>query len=321
MTAESKDQDIHLHRRERRPIPPFGDGSNPGQVSQAIGSALDSCRFAPFPDKPMAGDRTYILESYEYDKELEPRFELKLDSAENLALSVGATSADLCLSVSARTRHIKRYWALDEWELNAVPENWRPKQQLLRNLPIHSDISFIVAIRVVSDKPGLRKNGLDPGKVISRREFAIRKPTDPSFPFQWVDFEETDYPNEMLWVIKWKELDDQSYDLPVEDVLTVWMNKKAEEPLMKIAEISQGRNIGWKMLAAEITTEIWHEVLTKIEDVPNEDEYDSLAGQIFTKLARESGKSYAEILDIAKGDEDARTELRSFVSQIVKVVT
>ena len=99
------------------------------------------------------------------------------------------------------------------------------------------------------------------------------------------------------------------------------MNKKAEEPLLKIAKVTQGRNIGWKMLAAEITTEIWYEVLTNIEGEPGEDDTGSLAEQIFSNLAQVSGRSYAEILDLPKEDEDGRTELRGFISQILKVVT
>ena len=321
MTTESKKRNIHLHRRERRPIPPFGDGSNPGQVSQAIGSALDSCRFAPFPDRPLTSDKTYILGSYECDQDIDPRFELKIDNLDTLALSVGSTSEDLCLSISARTRHLKRYLPLGEWSLDKVPEKWHPNQQLLKRMQTRSDISFIVAIRVVRDNPDLRKNGLEPGKVLSRREFVIRRPVDSSFPFEWIDFEETDYPNEMLWVIKWKDPDNHAYDIPVEEILTVWVNKKAEEPLLKIGEVASGRNIGWKMLAAEITTEIWHEVLSKIENEPDRDDNESLAGQVFSKMAHQSGRSYAELLDLAKEEDEGRTELRGFISEIIKVVT
>ena len=187
MTTESKPQDLHLRRRERRPVPPFGDGSNPGQVSQAIRSALDPCRFAPFPDSPLTNDKTYILQPHEYEKRIEPRFKLQLDNADELALSVGATSNDLCLSISARDRHIKRYLALKQWGLDGMPEAWTPNPKLLGRFQGRRDLNFILAIRVVSDNPRLRQNGLEPGKVLSRREFVIRKPTDLSFPFEWID--------------------------------------------------------------------------------------------------------------------------------------
>ena len=131
MTTESKTQDLHLRRRERRPIPPFGDGSNPGQVSQAIRSALDSCRFALFPDSPLTNDKTYILQPHEYEKHIEPRFKLQLDNADELALSVGATSNDLCLSISTRDRHIKRYLALKQWGLDGMPRAWIPDPKLV----------------------------------------------------------------------------------------------------------------------------------------------------------------------------------------------
>lgn len=321
MTTESRTREFQLHRRERRALPPFGDGTNPGRVSQAIGNALDSCRFAPFPDSPLSDDRTYFLKGHEYDKDFEPRFEFAAENVERLALSVGASLKDLCLSVSARSRHLKRYLPLKEWALDAVPETWCHKQEELRRLQSLSDISFIVAIRVVTDSPGLKKNGLERGKVLSRREFAVKRPTDSSFPLRWVEFEEIGYPDEMLWVVKWKDLEDRNFSLPVNNTLTVWVNKRADTPLQKIAEVAQGRNMGWKMLAAEITTEIWCEVLDKIEDLPEKDDTDSLSGQIFSKLAYVSGKSYIEIKDMVGDDEVGRTELRSHVSRVLKVVT
>lgn len=322
MATESKTQHFQLHRRERRPIPPFGDGTNLGRVSQAIGSALDSCRFAPFSDVPLTGDRTYLLKSHQYDSDLEPRFTFEMENVERLTGSVGATLGDLWLSVSARARHIKRYLPMKEWKLDSVPDTWCPSSEELLRLQSHSDISFILAIRVDTDDIALKKNGLERGKVLSRREFVVKRPTDPSFPIQWVDFDnDTDYPNEMLWVVRWKDLEDRNFSLPVGETLEVWVNKRADQPLQKIAAVPQGRNLGWKMLASEITVEIWYEVLTKIGDVPSEGDSESLAGQVFAKLAYVSGRSYLEIGDIVKDDEEGRTELRRFVSQILQVVT
>lgn len=253
--------------------------------------------------------------------DLEPRFALSTENVEPLALSVGAKSKDLCLSVSARVRHLKRYLPLREWKLDAVPEKWCHKPQELRGLQSRSDISFVVAIRVVADNPQLKKNGLESGKVLSRREFAVRKQNDSSFPIEWVDFEDTDYPNEMLWIINWKDREDRTFALPVEEVLTVWVNKRADIPLRKIAEVREGRNLGWKMLAAEITGEIWYEVLTKIEDIPDSDDTDTLAGQVFAHLAHVSGMSYPEVKEIVGDDDEGRTELRRYVSEVLRVVS
>ena len=74
-------------------------------------------------------------------------------------------------------------------------------------------------------------------------------------------------PDEMLWVVKWKvdAVDENPFDRPVDEVLTVWGNGKAEAALLKMVGVSGSRNLAWKMLAAEITTEIWWEVITKIQ--------------------------------------------------------
>lgn len=320
MTTEPPAREFQLHRRERRAIPPFGDGANPNRVSQLLGSALESCRFAPFPDVPLTDERTYFLKEHEQDRNLEPRFAFAPDNIERVADSVGATLNDLSLIVSARVRHIKRYLPLKEWALNAVPKEWRHKPQELVRLQSRSDISFIVAIRVTADRPAVRENGLDRGKVLSRREFVVKKPSDLSFPIEWIDFQETDYPDEMLWVVRWKDPEDHDFALPVHETLTVWVNKRADQPLQRISQVPQGGDLAWKMLAAEITTEIWHRVVTTIEDAPVVEDTESLGGQVFTRLAHSSGMEYYNLMDIVKEAEDSRTEIRSHVARVLKVV-
>ena len=321
MTFEPQSRKYRLHRRERRAIPPFGDGTNPNRVSQLLSSALESCRFAPFPDVPLMDGRTYFLNEGEQDRDLEPRFAFAPDKLERVAEIVGATLNDLNLSVSARVRHVKRYLPLKEWALNVVPRAWDHKPQELQGIQSRSDISFIVSIRVTADRPALKENGLESGKVLSRREFAVRRPVDSSFPIRWIDFGKTDYPEEMLWVVVWEDPEDRDFALPVHETLTVWVNKRADQPLQKIAQVAQGGDLGWKMLAAEITTEIWHRVLNTIDNVPMEDDTDSLGGQVFTRLAAISGNSYPELIDMVKDADDSRTELRGHVARVLKVVT
>ena len=321
MTTEPQSRQYRLHRRERRAIPPFGDGANPNRVSQLLGSALESCRFAPFPDAPLVDGRTYFLNEGERDRDLEPMFAFAPDNVEQVAEGIGATLNDLSLSVSARVRHVKRYLPLNEWALNDVPKEWGHKPQELRMLQSHSDISFIVAIRVTSDRSALKKNGLESGKVLCRREFVVKRPVDSSFPIQWTDFGEMGYPEEMLWVVKWQDPEDSSFVLPVHETLRVLVNKRADQPLQRIAQVAQGGDLGWKMLAAEITTEIWHRVLDTIDDSPAEDDNESLGGQVFTRLAAVSGNSYPELIDMVKDADDSRTELRGHVARVLRVVT
>ena len=293
-------------------------------MSNLLDRILAPCRFAPFPKTDFVSGEPYYLESEDADLEIEPRFEIALDRVDELVNALGARENDLRLSLSARSRHLMRYEVLKEWDLSAIPSKpWRPNLGSLHTLQTHRDLSFILAMRVVADRPALRKNGLEPGKVLCRKEFKVREPVIASnFPFEWRKFgEETDYPEEMLWVVHWKvdAADESPYAHPVDEVLTVWGNSNAQAALLKMEGVAGSRNLAWKMLAAEITTEIWWKVISTIEEPPTNDDNSTLAGQIFTRLAMASGRQYDDIHGF-RDDEDGRVELRKLISAIIKVV-
>ena len=323
MTTRTEAQ-VRQRRKERRAIPPFGDGNHPNRVSNLLDSALAPCRFAPFPEGGFVSDEPYYLNSQDVDLEVEPRFQIALDRVDDLVSVLGAREDDFKLSLSARSRHLMRYEVLKEWDLSTIPAKaWSPDPGTLRPLQSHRDMSFILAMRVVADRSALRKNGLDPGKVLCRKEFNIREPViSANFPFEWVKFgEETGYPEEMLWVVKWKidAADESPYDRPVDEVLTVWGNSKAEAGLLKMGGVAGSRNLPWKMLTAEITTEIWWEVISKIEEPPPDTDDSTLAGQVFSRLSMASGRHYEEIHEL-RNEEDGRVEVRKLISTITKVV-
>ena len=323
MTTKAEAQ-VRRRRKERRAIPPFGDGTHPNRISNLLDNALAPCLFAPFPESGFVSYEPYYLKSDEVELEVNPRFQIVLDRVNDLVSALGACEDDLRLSLSVRSRHLMRYEVLKEWDLSTIPvKAWSPDPESLRPLQSHRDLSFILAMRVVADRLALRKNGLEPGKVLCRKEFNIREPTTSSnFPFEWRKFgEETDYPMEMLWVVNWKigESDESPYDRPVDEILTVWGNSKAESALEKMGEVAGSRNLGWKMLVAEITTEIWWKVISTIEEPPLADDDSTLAGQVFSRLSMESGRSYEEIHEF-RDDEDGRLELRKLISTILRVV-
>ena len=312
-------------RKERRAIPPYGDGSYPNRISNLLGSTLAPCRFAPFPHSSLVGDEPYYLNSQDLGIEVAPRFQLKLDRVDQLLSALSIREDDLKLSLSVRSRHLMRYDVLNQWSLSAIPTiTWSPDPNSLRHLQSHRDMSFILAMRVVADRLPLRKNGLDPGKVLCRKEFHIRESAvNSSFPFEWVNFgDEIGYPEEMLWVVKWKvdAADEAAYQRPVDQVLTVWVNSKADAALQAMGEASGSRNLAWKMLAAEITTDIWWEVIRTIEEPPPGDDETTLAGQIFSRLSREAGWDYEEVHTL-RNDQDGRVTLRKLISTIFKVVS
>ena len=323
MTTRTEAARVLRRRKERRAIPPFGDGKHPNRVSNLLDRVLAECRFAPFPHSGFVKDEPYFLSSEELDLELEPRFQFELERLDELVSAIGAGKAALMMSLSVRSRHLMRYEVLGEWDLSSIPHSWSPNPVGLRPFQTHRDTSFILALRVGADEPDLRENGLDAGKVVCRKEFHVRESViTTSFPFEWRKFEEeTGFPEEMLWVVKWTidEQGERAYDRPVDEVLTVWVNSKANAPLLKLDGISGARNLAWKMLAAEIATEIWWEVIANIVEPPKQADASTLAGQVFGRLWQESGRSYDEIHDLRK-DEEGRLELRKLISTILKVV-
>ena len=58
----------------------------------------------------------------------------------------------------------------------------------------------------------------------------------------------------------------------VDQVLTVLVNERAEEPLRLVGGTHGANDIAWKMLAADITTQIWADVLAKYEGEPKEED-------------------------------------------------
>ena len=159
--------------------------------------------------------------------------------------------------------------------------------------------------------------------VLSRKEFNVRESVVSSnFPFEWRDFgENTDLPEEMLWVVNWKtDPDDESrFERPVDEVLTVWVNSNASTALQKMAGVAGSRNLAWKMLAAEITAEIWWNVISNIQEPPPAGDDSTLAGQIFSRLSAAGGKDYQEIHGF-RDEANGLVELRKLISIIIKVV-
>lgn len=307
-------------RVERRLLPPFGDGLNPNHLSNRLDGLLDGCRFCPFSREPTT-EPSYYLESAEMQRKLEPLFLFKVDGVDEVLTSLALTESQLELVVSARNRRLRRYKRLGRWSLAERPERWFPRPEDLAEMQTGGGMEFILAVRIVGDDPTLAEHGLGPGKVLSRREFAVRQRIDAvAFPFSWREFGgDTEYPSELLWAIKWEDATDEDrYSRPVSEVLTVYMNKAAEEGLNALNAVPGQRDVVWKMLAAEIVVQIWSEVLRGTTDDPEPSDTETLAGQVYDRLAKASGRSYGDIREMAK--EDGLLELRSHVARIIGVV-
>ena len=309
-------------RRERRAIPPFGDGASPNAVSNVLDNVLAECRFAPFADMAL-GAETHFLAEDEVRRPVEPRFRILLDRIEELRETLDLQPEDLEVGLSVRNRHLRRYEILGKWRTAELPiDGWSPDPAMLRNLQSEREIDFILAVRVAASRGQLKAQGLDANKVLCRRVFSVREPSDASaFPFRWVEFGDgNDRPKEALWVIEPRSTyDEGDFRLPVSDLLTVLVNASAQNSLQAMDEARGSSGLAWRMLAADITTQIWANVLSNIDYEPEEDDTETLAGQVFSQLAAASGLPYVDIKELV-GEDGHNTALRNLVAKILKVV-
>lgn len=300
-------------------LPPFGDGVSPNKLSNLLDNVLEECRFSPFPGVPET-ESSYYLEQMDADRPFEPRFVFRLNGLDEVTKHLSVSADRLALGVSVRSRKLKMYKAIVSWPVTDVPPQWSPTSINMKSVQPHDALEFVLSIRVIADDPVLATHGLGIGKVLCRKEFAIRQHVHTAaFPFIWGEFGgDTEYPAELLWAIKWHDTAEDRFSRPIGDVLTVYMNKAAEERLNSMNAAAGRRDFAWKILAAEIIVQIWGDVLrgTSVDPDPSED--DTLVGQVYGKLAKASGRAYADIREL--GRDDGLTELRSHVAKMIGVV-
>ena len=323
MTNEKSLGGIQRRRRERRAIPPYGDGSSPNAISNVLDRLLARSQFAPFKNVGLGDQDTYFLSHDEVHHSIKPRFEIVVHDISELTTLLGVHEEDLELGLSVRIPRLRRYTVLNHWKLDDVPPDpWSPDQAKLEGLQCGRGMDFVLAMRVVTDRSDLAHHGLGKGKVLCRKIFSVKEKMDSlSFPFQWAEFGgDTGYPDEALWVIEWKDSDNEDrFNRPVHEVLTVVVNKKAEGPLNAMGDAQGASDLAWRMLAADITTQIYADVLSKIEYEPDETDTETLEGQVFARLSRVGNIPYTEIKGLVERD-DSLTELRNIVAMTLNLV-
>ena len=257
-------------RIERRLIPPFGDGAEPNALSNVLDGVLDRCRFSPFLDGPLIDENTHLLSIDDAERPICPQFELVIDQLDELDRRLSVHAEDLAVGLSVRSRHLRRYEVLERWAVDEVPEAWSPDPAKLEEFQSGRGMEFVLGIQVSVHREALALQGLEAGKVICRKAFSVTLPAENfGFPCRWSKFGgDTEYPEEALWGIDWNEPEDgRQYELPVDQVLTVLVNEKAQEPLRLVGGVHGANDIAWKMLAADVTTQIWADVLANYGEV------------------------------------------------------
>ena len=317
-------QQIQRHRKERRAIPPFGDGKDPNAISNVLDNLLAKCRFTPFPNARLDDRGAYFLSPDEATRAIEPKFEIVVDRVDELRNRLGVREEEIEVGMSIRSRYLRRYEVLERWSLDSIPsEPWSPDPKKIARLHSERGMDFVLAVRVVATRKQLILQGLDPNKVLARREFSVKENVETfTFPFRWVKFGEgTDYPEELLWAIEWKDLDDDApFARPVGELLTVLVNEKSESALLAMNQAEGSNDLGWRMRAADIATQLWADVLSKTENEPDENDQETLVGQVFTRLSRVSGIPYSSLKSSLVDPDDSLDSLRRNVAKILKVV-
>lgn len=317
-------QSISWSRQERRSISQFGDGTNPNAISNALDNLLTECRFAPYSDVGLVHSDTFYMDLDRSDAPVTPRFSLAIADNNVLLDSLNVNPEDLELCLSVRSQHLRRYEVLKRWPIDLIPsETWTLDPQMLDGLQTCRGMDFILSIRFVADCQNQKSLGLYQGKILCRKVFSVKEEVNTfTFPFKWAEFGgDTDYPEEALWVIDWNpEVEDEDIcSRPVGEALIVLGNEKAQESIEAMAAVPGSNDMGWKMMASDIITQIFADVIGKTDPLPEEDDIESLSGQVFARLHIATNKPYLEIKELVRQD-DSLTELRSAVAVILKLV-
>ena len=267
---------------------------------------------------------TYFLSLGESQRIIQPQFEIVMDGLQDLFDRLSLSSDDLVLGLSVRSPHLKKYVVVERWPIDSLPEvPWSPEPARLEPLQTGRGMDFIFAFQVAKSRNALSSQGLSRGKVLCRKVFSVRESIESfTFPFQWVEFGgASGYPEEALWVVEWNLTDDDvgQFDRPIDEVLTVFGNKKAEPSLSAMGNVPNTNDLAWKMLATEITTQIWADVLEQTEVEPEETDTETLVGQVFAKLSSVSNRPYSEIRGLINED-DSRNTLRNMVARVLRLV-
>ena len=254
---------------------------------------------------------------------IEPRFKIRLTNAEWLMKDWGLQDNEIKVALSARVSRLKTYRVLDQWPMGYLPEDgYTPAPDLMIDLQSGQRIDFTLVVRTTGARSELKHQRLGGGRVLCRQTFSLLADAKgPMFPMEWIEFGTERYPENLLWSVDWIDSDgSMNYDVPVDEALMVRANTRAQEMLLAAAEPRTARDLPWRMLAADIYVQICFDVLSNYVALPNENEINTVAGQVFARLAQASEPvlSYSNVKELHT--EDGLHELRRRVAACLKVV-
>lgn len=282
---------------ESRPLRPF-------RISER---ALDRTAFRVRKDSEFESTDPWqiVLEPEEIKHEkFRPELKLHLDS-ELLSTDTGIDPQELNLSIVVRDPALLRSTLVASWKVGDVPDSFELSTQALEKLSGQRGLVFVVQISPARELPKQFRIASQPGQVVCAREFAIAVPQDGAgFPVQTVEpdyFQQIGLPKETVWIIHWKTTDD--FDRPIDDVLTVLINREECEKLLRLSSTDSVGRVVWSEIAVEILLEICLVVFAADPDKPRTK--DSLLARLTAKLTRETGYTFDQLVSMGvDGRED-----------------
>ena len=227
---------------------------------------------------------------------MRPKLKIRVH-VEELLETTGLAADNLELVASLRDFDRKTYTPLERWPLIAIPSEWPTPR-----VPLQShggfDLSLLICLRENLDKVVNRPYRR--GSVVSRRNFAVRAEADAlTFPIRFVDFPEKGWPDEALWVVHYIR-EEPDFGLPVNGVLELWVNKRAERKLSQASASPTGLPI-MQLIATDVFSQVSERVLM---DESSRDDWDeeSLGFQLIRSLEGNTGYDLQTLQDLARTD-------------------
>lgn len=243
-----------------------------------------------------------------------PEFQLMID-AETLERDTTLPVTDLRLSVIVRDPAAWRSERVADWPLEASPPTFAIPAAALLELSGARGLELALQVTPLMPLEPKFRTASRPGQLVANRQFRIKTSEEGGgFPIKLVEsayMEELGLPKNTVWFVQWKTTVD--FDQPVEDVLCVLINKESGEKLLRISAQDSLGNVLWREIASEVFLEICLTIFSK--DPEQSEDKDSLLGKMVTKLTKESGVEFDQLVafskDITQGARFFRSHLQT----------
>jgi hypothetical protein len=275
---------------------------------------MDACELsvAGQPDTWTAQEHTYLSRARLQDG-IKPKFRFRIDG-ELLANSMLLQADEIEVVISARDLEHKRYAILNRWPLDQLPAEWGVDDDSASPLKSHGGFDFAIIASLVRARERTSNMPYRPASVLAKKIFSVRAEADAlTFPIKFMDFAGADWPRDALWVINYFS-EDPDYTRPVAEILELWVNKDAEQKLLRFSSAPIGQPF-MQLMAADVFHEVAMRMLQEPEPESNDDD-SSTWNQVIQSLKGITSLEAAQLRDMAVRDAP---RLRAYVQAMYGV--